>query len=458
MEEVSGFELRHFVGKALFVMAFRRAGFAILEEVFVDIEKLRRSKRRGGLSPQSKDEILSVCVLCPILRMNLRADLDIEVAITDASPLGAGGGVATQFKRASDTTVHGGGDCFECGKDPMDDQFPCPASCGVALCSIECILSHREGRCARKEYPVPKFGEKFCGKRTPLTHAVARVGGIGFQKPYDIFTGSGYFSDAGRQEIETLESDPGLVAEHFWPCCKLFSKARGRPIRMPDGQWIKGPQPVRDAEHLMGFPWLGKEMKQRIRHSNLMAMRSIKGLETANREHRYATLEHPYNSWLWYLKPIQGLEDQGHEFAEGSMCCFGGRREKWYALLGNNEGVRTQLHKPNCSRHCGLLPYEVHEDEDGYLVYDTEMEAEYPAEWYAAYATGLKEELLRTGCIEAAFTSGRKRWIMQELAQSTDRPKDELTATQMAGEEVRERAGLKIATSKPCKKCGYPAI
>ena len=66
---VSEFELRHFAGKALFCLAFRRTGFCILESVFYDIEHLAK----GGdfLSRESLDEIIMVLALVPLLRMNL---------------------------------------------------------------------------------------------------------------------------------------------------------------------------------------------------------------------------------------------------------------------------------------------------------------------------------------------------------------------------------------------------
>lgn len=67
---------------------------SILESVFSDIERLSREAGRQPLSPASTEEILMVMALTPILRMNLRAQMDQEVTITDASPLGAGGGVA----------------------------------------------------------------------------------------------------------------------------------------------------------------------------------------------------------------------------------------------------------------------------------------------------------------------------------------------------------------------------
>lgn len=62
-------------------------------------------------------------------------------------------------------------------------------------------LKHRLEGCARQNDPLHKFGERFAGKATPLSLAVAKVGGIDVQ-----------LSDEGRAELAAMESDP-LVAE-----------------------------------------------------------------------------------------------------------------------------------------------------------------------------------------------------------------------------------------------------
>ena len=89
--------------------------------------------------------------------------------------------------------------------------------------------------CKRRRYPVAKFGEGFAGPRAPLSQAVGQVGMIEVQPPYDLHLGHDFFSDHGRARLEELEGDPDLFAEHYAPCCKLFSRARGRPITLPDG-------------------------------------------------------------------------------------------------------------------------------------------------------------------------------------------------------------------------------
>eukprot|EP00435_Cladocopium_sp_Y103_P059381 s905_g21.t1 len=76
------FELRHFVGKAIFAMAFRRPSMSFLEEIFVDIGKAQKGP--VSLSRRTMDEIYTVMVMLPVLVMNLRAQFDPEVTITDA--------------------------------------------------------------------------------------------------------------------------------------------------------------------------------------------------------------------------------------------------------------------------------------------------------------------------------------------------------------------------------------
>eukprot|EP00435_Cladocopium_sp_Y103_P023053 s2813_g5.t1 len=437
-EKVTEFELRHFAGKALFNLAFRRPAMSFFESIFYDIERLSNSSEPRTLSPNTKDEIFMVISLTPLLRMNLRATVDKEVTITDASPSGAGGGVASTFKREPDTVDHDGIECWYCQKVLGDVKYPCPAQCNAQLCSLDCMWKHRGMHCKRRGYPVPKFGERFSGPKYPLSEAVGQVGLIEVQPPYDLTLGHNFFSDDGRARLEELENDPDLFAEHWAPCCKLFSRARGRQVTLDSGEVIPGPPAVRDAKHPMGYPWLGREMKQRLRHSNTMANRSFSRLRRAHEEERLATLEHPYNSWIWQWHQARELEEEmDFDYAVGTMCCFGGRREKWFGLLGNSPEIGQQLHRETCPGHEGLLRYGARRDSEGRVVFDTEEEAEYPMGWCKAYAQGLRNAIESHGRHLETTYEGRKSWVMQELQESTDRLKEETTARLMAVDIVR---------------------
>eukprot|EP00435_Cladocopium_sp_Y103_P039769 s532_g10.t1 len=437
-EQVTEFELRHFAGKALFNLAFRRPAMSIFESIFYDIEKLSKTEGPGEMSPATKGEVFMVLALTPLLRMNLRAAVDSEVTITDASPQGAGGGVSSQFKREPDTEDCVDQECFYCRKPLTGPQYPCPSECRAQLCSLECMWRHRGMNCRRRGYPVPKFGERFSGPKYPLSEAVGQIGLIEVQPPYDLTLGHNFFSDEGRARLEELEGDPDLFAEHWAPCCKLFSRARGRQVTLESGERIDGPPAVRNAQHPMGFPWLGREMKQRLRHSNTMANRSFSRLRVAHDEERIATLEHPYNSWIWQWHQATELEeDYEYEYGSGSMCCFGGRREKWFALMGNSPEILEQVHRDSCPGHTNLLSYGARRDASGRVVFDTEEEAEYPQGWCHEYAVGLRRAVEARGRHLETIYEGRKSWIMQELQESTQRLKEETTARLMAIDVVK---------------------
>jgi len=172
------------------------------------------------------------------MAMNLRTALDDEVTITDASPTGGGGAISREFKKEPQRTEDDGRSCYQCdGSFDQEGRYPCPADCGVALCSLECIWN-RAGACRRKHFPCPRFGERFAGTAR-LTKEVARVG-IEVQAPFDLTFGNDFFSPEGKARLQELEQDPLLEAEHWAPDCKLFSRARGRPITLRSGQTIRG--------------------------------------------------------------------------------------------------------------------------------------------------------------------------------------------------------------------------
>ena len=88
------------------------------------------------MAPETKDEISMVVALAPLLRMNLRARVDEEITSTDASPEGAGGGIARSFKREPDTEEHDQAACFYCNGSLDDGTVPCPAQCNAGLCYL----------------------------------------------------------------------------------------------------------------------------------------------------------------------------------------------------------------------------------------------------------------------------------------------------------------------------------
>lgn len=179
-------------------------------------------------------------------------------------------------------------------------------------------------------------------------------GTIDIQEPYDWHFGHDFFTNEGKETLTRLMDDPLLAAEHWAPECKLFSRARGRPIHLSDGRVIEGPKPVRDEHHLMGFPWVSTHMKMRLRQSNAMALKGLKRLEAAPQLRLYESIEHPLRSWMWMFTLARNLVDMGYREDVGSHCCFGGRREKWFQFLNNIPGM-DQFIARECPGHTETL-------------------------------------------------------------------------------------------------------
>lgn len=65
-----------------------------------------------------------------------------------------------------------------------------------------------------------------------------------------------------------------------------------------------------------------------------MAKRVILGCKDAFLCRRFASLEHPWASYLWHTDEAKELcEMEGVYVTCYSHCCYGGRREKWQSLV-----------------------------------------------------------------------------------------------------------------------------
>eukprot|EP00435_Cladocopium_sp_Y103_P010071 s5114_g2.t1 len=109
------FLMRHFVGKATFGMCFRRPLMAVFQRIFEEIQD--RVHDRGSAMPPNEvfDEVVMVTSLIPLMKTNLKAPIDEEISVTDASPSGGGAAVASEFRREPMTVEPEPDRCYECG-------------------------------------------------------------------------------------------------------------------------------------------------------------------------------------------------------------------------------------------------------------------------------------------------------------------------------------------------------
>ncbi len=403
------FPLRHWTGKAAFVAAFRRPLFSVLQEVF----DLIQMSVKGDVKPtrEGMDELMVMCFLSVQAETSLRATISKTVSCTDASPTGGGSCEATRFKDTGfdiPPKVEASEHCGQCeaafqGREESR-LYPCPRNCGARFCKLSCAWRHNDV-CVRKQFFAPKFGERFCGPNYPLSKAMG-LAGLSVQEPLDKLRGGAeweFFSDEGKEKLDEAEGDASLQLSHWAPNCRTFSRARGRPIWLKGkgkgkgkkGK-VKGPQAVRSEAEPWGISKVSKDDAVKVRQDNKMARRALRGLKEGHSSGRFVSLEHPYSSYLWNTDEAKALMGHpGFFVSEYSHCCYGGRRVKWTRLLHNVRALHEALHKPVCEGHPDLLGYQVHQDEEGNLNFDTAEEAEYPWEFCKCYAAAAKAEMLK---------------------------------------------------------------
>ena len=197
-----------------------------------------------------------------------------------------------------------------------------------------------------------------------------------------------FFTDEGKEVWNSLDA-LDIKAEHHAPDCKTMSRARGKPFKIK-GRWVNGPPALRDANNVLGFKDLKGQNAVRVRQGNRMALKSIDRCGRLDDEGKIFTLEHPWRSWLWYMKKTVELAARpGVHMAVFANCCHRGRRQKWTAVLTNSEEVFEELHCPHCP-HGTNEEFTPYEGQDGNIVFPTEEEAEYPDGMCQAIARGLK--------------------------------------------------------------------
>ena len=401
------------VGRLIFAGAFRRPLLSGLAEVFHHFT----SPKERAASNQAYDEVAAMMGLLPLAFTNLRAPVNPLLHATDASPTGAGSCTAQCIKRVPGSCSIADTLCASCREDMAEEmgtgeEFECPKKCGQHFCSLECYLEHRD-TCPHKTMGVPTFSERFSGPNSPLTKSMLRRG-FDVLPPFDRARDSAmdFFSDAGRQRWRELdEAEPDY--EHYGPDCKTMSRARGKPYYI-GGRRYEGPPPLRDERHVMGFPNLRGDDAVRVRQHNKMALTSISRCKKAHQDQRYFSLEHPWRSFIWYMRPMIELAAlPGVGMAVFSNCCHGGKRKKWTSVITNNPGIFGALDQQECPHEDteSYAPYKV----DGRIVYPTEEEAEYPKLLCDRYAAGAAQHLQLDRHVHEAFSLARIAKLEKDL-------------------------------------------
>ena len=466
--------LQHWTGLFCFGAGFRRPTFSILQEVFVLIAGLGDEESHPP-THSVLDEVLAGALMSALFCSDLRAQIRRTISSTDASEEGGGAAEASRFVEAASPLVQESSAdwrallveesatrnaapvaplrCAVCaGDSPSWGVWaPCAALCEGQFCSTSCLVEHgtcydMKPTCKGKGLFLPRFAEGFAGPRGPATWAVAAQG-VAIAPPLDrLMTGSAgdFFTEEGHANFEKAFNDPSVAWEHWGPECKLMSRARGRPIALPGGRTVAGPQPVRNERFPLGFPWLRGRMAQRVERSNQMAMHSLERLRWRVQNWGFCVIEHPRNSWLWKFPLAQWLQElPGVFFTVWWNCCHGGDRVKASALLHNCPLLHEALHQPECAGHADKLDYQVKRLPDGTLEFDTALEAEYPFGFCLVYAQVVRRALGAWHKAELpAELSVRSMWVQEALGNSTKRLQRDQVQLQVAPQVLRMLRGM----------------
>eukprot|EP00435_Cladocopium_sp_Y103_P033001 s3520_g8.t1 len=353
--------LRRWMGKALFISTVHRLQRSILGALLARLE--RGSQEDFTPGSEELEEVICVMMLSLQAVYPLKLNISGEISKKSATPTGGVGASATAFLDRSLEVPHAvtsRGECVACGQTLEGREqsvFPCPRACGELGCSIRCAQAHFEaGDCSRKSFAVPRFGERFAGPRYPLTTAVALAGGA-VQRPLDLRINDNawdYFTPQGKEALEYLEEDPALRWRHWSPDSITFMKScpqASYPARTDKGKGKPSKPPkLRTVEQPWGVDRMNRDDHVVVRQENKMAKRSLKGLETADRQGGFAALEHPYDSFLWDTEEVEDIKSRpGFMVSSWSHCCFGGKKTWWTSLLHNSPRVHQALHRPRCA-------------------------------------------------------------------------------------------------------------
>ncbi|CAE7375548.1 unnamed protein product [Symbiodinium sp. CCMP2592] len=391
MEMADEFCLRHWTGKAAFAAAFKRPMFSILQEVYCVMDWAQDGTQISPSAPVL-DEILCFSVLLPLAETDLSSPLSEVISCTDASPTGGGCSIATGFKDKSlllPLPLEDTGNCAVCQRAldmPDRRKYPCPRQCGLKLCSLRCSRGHGQG-CCRKWWHAPRFGERFSGKDFPLSKA-AGLKGIETQEPLDYEVPGDrwdFKTDFGEARLDEEEDDGDLMWTHWAPDRYTFSRTRGRGFWNDQHQWDHGLPALRSRRFPEGLSQLRRQDNVAVRQGNAMAKRAVNGLLQAHRRGRFASLEHPFDSYLWDIpevKPLYGGEWFWSTFA---LCCHGGDREEWLTVVHNSASLHAVLHKPQCDGHQEAVVPSSH--------VDPENNDEYPWLFCLVFMEGVHDEL-----------------------------------------------------------------
>ena len=179
-----------------------------------------------------------------------------------------------------------------------------------------------------------------------------------------------------------LQVKPAAI--HLGLPCGTCSRARERPLPQHLKDQFSDPPPLRDAQHLLGFPHLTGTQATKVQTANDLYKWGVKLLYICFLHNIKVSIENPERSWLWGVLALLVRQYEDPAFLEWyeqldrvtfHMCMHGGKRAKNTRLLASR-GLYTAL-AGQCDGQHEHEPWRITKVGTS-LQYDTATEAEYP--------------------------------------------------------------------------------
>jgi len=201
---------------------------------------------------------------------------------------------------------------------------------------------------------------------------------------------------AGRDLCWTWLKSPNCVGMFAAPPCGTCSRARGIPIKLPNGFLIAGPQPLRTDVQPNGVSKMSCINRLRVSQANAIYHFITAAAEFCLDNGKLVCIENPRLSLYWKTTFFQLLASR-LQFTAHQACAYGSSRPKWTALAHNTS---TLLHLnqvcPGISASHKHKPWGVVHGPAG-RKFSTAKETAYPLPLAYRIAYSLAQELILRG-------------------------------------------------------------
>jgi hypothetical protein len=201
---------------------------------------------------------------------------------------------------------------------------------------------------------------------------------------------------AGKDLCWTWLKSTNCVGVFIAPPCGTCSRARGIPIKLPNGFLIAGPQPLRTEGQPNGVTGLSYVNKLRVSQANAIYHFVTEVALFCHDRNLLVCIENPRSSLYWRTTFFAPLAKK-LKFTAHQACAYGSSRPKWTVLAHNTKSL-LQLNRvcPGVSADHVHKPWGVVSGPDG-RKFSTAEETAYPLPLAYHIAYYLAQELILKG-------------------------------------------------------------